>query len=141
MEIRIVTRVDEEFVLAAARLVPQLSPRLSLPTREGLERVVASPSSLLFSASVHGRTVGMLTLGWYETPSGRRAWIEDVVVDAAFRGCGAGRALVRAALAEASRLGAASLMLTSAPARAAARRLYAEEGFERVETDVFRLKK
>ncbi len=39
-----------------------------------------------------GEVAGMLSLAWYDVPSGRCAWIEDVVVDAAARGRGAGRA-------------------------------------------------
>lgn len=133
-------KVTDKLVADVAGLVPQLSPRAEKPSFERLKRVVESDHAVLFVAEMGGPTVGMLTLGWYDTPTGRRAWIEDVVVDVAVRGGGVGRALVRAALVEARRLEAASLQLTSAPARAAARRLYAEEGFEIVETNVFRLK-
>lgn len=140
MEIHVIKRITDEFALAAARLVPQLSPRAAVPDRKRLEAVAASSTSLLLAAEREGLTVGMLTLAWYETPTGRRAWIEDVVVDAAARGCGVGRALVREALVRAAALGVTSLMLTSAPARVAARRLYSEEGFEMAETSVFRLK-
>ena len=82
----------------------------------------------------------MLTLVWYDAPSGRKAWIEDVVVDGAARGCGAGDALVRAAVAHAARIGAGKVMLTSNPAREAARALYRKVGFEEVETTVFAFK-
>ena len=73
-------------------------------------------------------------------PSGRKAWIEDVVVDGAARGCGAGDALVRAAVEHAARIGAGKVMLTSNPAREAARALYRKVGFEEVETTVFAFK-
>ena len=82
----------------------------------------------------------MLTLAWYDAPSGRKAWIEDVVVDGAARGCGAGDALVRAAVEHAARIGAGKVMLTSNPAREAARALYRTVGFEEVETTVFAFK-
>ena len=68
------------------------------------------------------------------------AWIEDVVVDAAVRGFGAGEALVRAAQAHAAAVGAGKVMLTSNPSRGAARRLYAKMGFKEAETTVFACK-
>ena len=63
-----------------------------------------------------------------------------VVVDGAARGCGAGDALVRAAVEHAARIGAGKVMLTSNPAREAARALYRKVGFEEVETTVFAFK-
>ena len=74
---------------------------------------------------------------WYDVPSGRKAWIEDVVVDAARRGAGIGEALVREALSRAAAAGVPRVMLTSSAARRAARALYRKVGFEEVETAVF----
>ena len=48
----------------------------------------------------------MLTLATFTIPTGLRAWVEDVVVDAGARGQGAGLALVEAAVAHAQELGA-----------------------------------
>ena len=124
---------------AFARLMPQLSPRLEAPSGERLRAVAANPSAALFTAESGGAVVGALTLVWYDVPSGRKAWIEDVVVDAAARGCGAGEALVREALATARHEGASRVMLTSNAARTAAHRLYEKIGFVRYETDCFRL--
>lgn len=87
--------------------------------------------------AAHGRIVGVLTLVWYDAPSGRKAWIEDVVVDSAARGCGAGHALVEAAQRLAREIGADRLMLTSNPRRTAARALYRKCGFNEAETTVF----
>ena len=107
---------------------------------ERLRAVAAGPSAALFTAESGGAVVGVLTLVWYDVPSGRKAWIEDVVVDAAARGMGAGEALVRAALAHAAAVGAGKVMLTSNPSRGAARRLYAKMGFKEAETTVFACK-
>lgn len=85
----------------------------------------------------HGRIVGVLTLVWYDAPSGRKAWIEDVVVDSTARGSGAGHALVEAAQRLAREIGADRLMLTSNPRRTAARALYRKCGFNEAETTVF----
>ena len=118
-------------------LMPQLSGRLSTPREELLHRLLDHPTTALLIARDGERIVGTLTLVWYDLPSGRRAWIEDVVVDAAVRGCGAGRALVEAALRLAAEIGAERVLLTSNPTRTAARALYRSCGFHEAETSVF----
>lgn len=134
------TEVTPALCEAFARLMPQLSARLGAPSAERLRRICSSPASALLAARHGAEIVGLLTLVWYDAPSGRKAWIEDVVVDAAARGCGAGEALVRAALARARQEGADRVMLTSSAARTAARSLYRKVGFEEAETTVFALK-
>lgn len=134
VEIRRITQVSDVLEEAFARLMPQLSPRLGAPSREELRRVAGSETGALLAAVAGERIVGVLTLAWYDAPSGRKAWIEDVVVD------GAGDALVRAAVEHAARIGAGKVMLTSNPAREAARALYRKVGFEEVETTVFAFK-
>jgi len=140
VEIRRITQVSDALEEAFARLMPQLSPRLGAPSREVLRRVAGSETGELLAAVAGERIVGVLTLAWYDAPSGRKAWIEDVVVDGAARGCGAGDALVRAAVEHAARIGAGKVMLTSNPSRGAARRLYAKMGFKEAETTVFACK-
>ena len=140
VEIRRITQVSDALEEAFARLMPQLSPRLEAPSGERLRAVAANPSAALFTAESGGAVVGVLTLVWYDVPSGRKAWIEDVVVDAAVRGFGAGEALVRAAQAHAAAVGAGKVMLTSNPSLGAARRLYAKMGFKEAETTVFACK-
>ena len=140
VEIRRITQVSDALEEAFARLMPQLSPRLGAPSREVLRRVAGSETGELLASVAGERIVGVLTLAWYDAPSGRKAWIEDVVVDGAARGCGAGDALVRAAVEHAARIGAGKVMLTSNPAREAARALYRKVGFEEVETTVFAFK-
>ena len=140
VEIRRITQVSDALEEAFARLMPQLSPRLGAPSREVLRRVAGSETGELLAAVAGERIVGVLTLAWYDAPSGRKAWIEDVVVDGAARGCGAGDALVRAAVEHAARIGAGKVMLTSNPAREAARALYRKVGFEEVETTVLAFK-
>lgn len=139
VEIRRITEVSDALEEAFARLMPQLSPRLGAPSREELRRVAGSETGELLAAVAGERIVGVLTLAWYDAPSGRKAWIEDVVVDAAARGRGIGEALVREALALACREGVARMMLTSNATRRAAHRLYERMGFVRYETDCFRL--
>jgi ribosomal protein S18 acetylase RimI-like enzyme len=85
-----------------------------------------------------GAVVGSLTLALFRVPTGVRAWIEDVVVDEAARGSGAGAALVAAALDRAAAAGARTVDLTSRPSREAANRLYRRVGFVERVTNVYR---
>ena len=139
--IRIYEATEPSDLLAEAfARLPQLSERMTAPDREAVARIVASPATRqLVAAAEDGRIVGLLSVALYDVPSGRKAWIEDVVVDAAARGRGIGEALVREALALARREGVARVMLTSNATRRAAHRLYERMGFVRYETDCFRL--
>jgi ribosomal protein S18 acetylase RimI-like enzyme len=131
---------DDELVEAMALLVPQLSSSAPPPGRGELAAMVDSPATVLFVArrGSGGRIVGSLTLGLFRIPTGVRALIEDVVVDQAARGTGAGAALVEAALARAAAAGARTVDLTSRPDREAANRLYRRLGFEQRRTNVYR---
>lgn len=71
-------------------------------------------------AQQNGEIVGTLTLVLFRTPTGRKAWIEDVVIDEAARGQGAGEGLDRVALERAKEEGAENVNLTSNPTREAA---------------------
>jgi len=138
-EVDDVAEVDAGLVEAFARLVPQLSSSAPPPGHDHLCRIVASDASILFVArDASGRIVGSLTLAVFSVPTGLLSWIEDVVVDEAARGSGAGEALVRAALARAQDAGAKSVDLTSRPSREAANRLYQRLGFEARSTNVYR---
>jgi len=130
--------VDDELVEAFDRLIPQLSSSSPPPTRDHLGAIVDNEDTVLFVARVDGRILGSLTLAFYRIPTGTKAWIEDVVVDADARGHGIGELLSRAALAEAGARGAKDVSLTSRPSREAANRLYQRIGFEPRQTNVYR---
>ena len=136
MEIYPLTEVTDEVVKAFERLFPQLTS-LPAPTRSALEAMTASSTCRIFMARAEGQIAGTATLACYRTPTGLHAWIEDVVVDEAFRRQGIGEALTRALIDEARRVGADSLSLTSRPAREAANRLYQQLGFVRWETNLY----
>lgn len=138
LEIRRMTTLDAGLEEALARLLPQLSGGLRAPSREVLGRLLAQPCSALLAALDGKRIVGVLTLVWYDVPSGRKGWVEDVVVDAGERGRGVGRLLVEKALELARSEGVQHLMLTSNPARRAAHALYRTCGFEEVGSTLFR---
>jgi len=141
------TEVTPELVAAVARLVPQLSSSSPPPSAEDLAEVVGSPATTLLVARHGGEgeaegdggaIVGTLTLALFRTPTGLRAWIEDVVVDEAARKEGVGEALTLAALERAADAGARTVDLTSRSSREAANRLYTRLGFALRETNVYR---
>jgi len=138
--IEVATSVTDELVSAFADLIPQLSSSSPPPGQDELAAIVGSADSVLFVARVDGRIVGTLTLALYRIPTGRKAWIEDVVVDDSARGHGVGEALSRAAVDEARRRGAKDVSLTSRPSRKAANRLYQRIGFELRDTNFYRIK-
>ncbi len=124
ISVRVAASVDADLVAAVTALLPQLSRSAPPPTHDQLARIVADPDTTLFVAEDDGRIVGTLTLAVFEIPTGRRAWIEDVVTDTAARGKGVASALVDAALAHAASFGARTVDLTSRPDREDANRLY-----------------
>jgi GNAT superfamily N-acetyltransferase len=117
VEIEQVRDVTDEIVAAFARLIPQLSRSAAPVTVQMLRSVVDCPANTLLVARLDGRVVGTLTLVVFPIPTGVRAWIEDVVVDAEARGQQAGAALTRAALNRAAELGARTVDLTSRRSR------------------------
>jgi ribosomal protein S18 acetylase RimI-like enzyme len=133
------TTVSDELVAAFARLVPQLSSSAQAPTRAELEEMVSSTATtILLAHDEEGEIIGSLTLVVFRMPTGGRAWIEDVVVDEAARGQGAGEALVDEAIRVADELGVRTVDLTSRPSRTAANALYEKIGFHRRDTNVYR---
>ena len=141
MFIEIVAEVTDGLVAAYERLTPQLSSSNPPPTREELEDIVAAAATDVFIATDdEGTILGTSTLAVFRIPTGRRAWIEDVVVDETAAGQGIGGMLTRAMVDRADELGCTTVDLTSRPSRAAANRLYLREGFELRETNVYRFR-
>ena len=139
VEVAPATEVDIDLVAAFDRLIPQLSSSAPPPTADELAEIIASPATTVFVARVDDVVVGTLTLVVFRIPTGMRAIIEDVVVDDAGRGKGVGSALTRAAISHAESQGCRTIDLTSRPSREAANRLYQQLGFQRRETNVYRL--
>ena len=127
------------YVEPVNRLLAQLSSSGACIDEAQLQALVESEASHLFLAKYKGEVVAMLTLGEYLAPTGRKMWIEDVVVDAAVRGHSFGRAMVEYAVDYARGLGDGALMLTSRPSRVAANALYRSCEFEQKETNVYKM--
>ena len=141
IEIATAVSVDEELAQAIARLIPQLSSSALIPTVDQLQEIIDSPCTTLLLArnrEAGGTIIGTLTLAIFRIPTGLRAWIEDVVVDASARGKGVGEALSREALRLAVERGVRTVELTARPSREAANRLYRRLGFIPRQTNLYR---
>lgn len=138
IQIKQITEITEDTIEAFARLIPQLASECKLLTREELEQIINSPDIFLFVAC-NPHIVGSLTLIVNRMPTGVKAWIEDVVVDSAARKQSIGEKLVRHAVDVAISMHIKSINLTSTPSRVAANELYKKIGFEKRETNVYRL--
>lgn len=124
---------------AVVRLLGQLTTRAITYTEEDYRKQLAMPNSPLFLLLDNDTVIGMLTVGIYLSPTGSKAWIEDVVVDNAYRGRGLGKQLVIHAIDYCKTQGVDTLMLTSKPKRIATNALYQSLGFERKETNAYKM--
>jgi ribosomal protein S18 acetylase RimI-like enzyme len=126
-----------------------------LAALDGLMRELSASSSCndglleaaLGDANVHvhviregGHIVATGTLCIKHTLEFAIADIESVVVSSSCRGRGYGRELMTAMIEAAKGLKAHHLQLTSNPARVAANRLYQEFGFEKYETNCYKMR-
>jgi ribosomal protein S18 acetylase RimI-like enzyme len=138
VQVEVLDKVTGEVVEAFGRLLPQLSRSAPPLGQAELEAVVGCPANTVLIARTGGRITGTTTLVMFPLPTGLRAWIEDVVVDEAARGQGAGDAMTREALRLAREAGARTVDLTSRPAREAAGRLYERAGFTLRDSRLYR---
>ena len=131
---------SSEYHKAMQRFLDQLTTNPMILTEEMFHQLLASPNSHLFFLLKDGQIAGMLTVGIYHSPTGGKAWIEDVVVDETFRRQGLSKQLVAHAIEFVKSQQIPSLMLTSNPKRIAANKLYQAMGFSQKETNIYRMK-
>ncbi len=91
-------------------------------------------------ARADGEIIGMGTLYMIPKVGKLNAYMEDVIVDEAYRGQGLGEKIVRELVGIAKNQGVKGISLTSRTHRVAAHKLYTKLGFSIFETNVFRLK-
>lgn len=140
MFIERITNIDEKTANALQLLIPELTnDQNRIPTIEDLEKVISSPNNFVFIAKNNDEIIGTLTLVFYWIPSGLKVWIEDVIVSNNARGKGVATALMWHAIGIARENGAKKIDLSSSPWREAANNLYLKLGFEKRDTNMYRL--
>jgi len=120
-------------------LIHQLSPRLPNCSIELLEQIITDSNLELWVAKDDGRIVGMATLAIVMIPEGRRGQLEDIVVDETYRGKGLGEQLSKKLIERARERKISVVTLSSRADRVAANNLYQKLGFEKRQTNVYRL--
>ncbi|HUY46831.1 MAG TPA: GNAT family N-acetyltransferase [Streptosporangiaceae bacterium] len=138
VHVEVLAEVTDEVVEAFGHLLPQLSRSAPPADRAVLTQIVDSDATTLLIARSGDRIAGTLSLVMFPIPTGRRAWIEDVIVDEAARGQGIGELLTKEALRIAEAAGVRTVDLTSRPSREAAGRLYERVGFQSRSTRLYR---
>ncbi|MFN8460458.1 MAG: GNAT family N-acetyltransferase [Anaerolineales bacterium] len=140
MRIEKAVEVTDELLSALSRLIFQLAPEKTPPTRDDLTSILNSPGASLLVARLSDENdgiAGILTLIVYRVPIGARAVIEDVVVDEKYRNKGIAKAMMTRAIELAREAGASNISLTSNPKREAANLLYQRMGFQKRETNLY----
>ena len=140
MEIVLLHSLTESQLLDVQELIKELVPGLCVSS-DRLTTLVAAPGTHFFAVvEDDGHVVGCATLCVFDTPTGRKACVEDVVVSPACRGQHIGRKLMERIIDFARReLGDVELHLTSNPRRVAANNLYRSVGFQQRETNVYNM--
>lgn len=139
LRIELVDNYDSTLVEPIGSLLRQLTGTDTPFGEEELRRIIRDMSCRLYVARSGSEVVGMFSLCTYSSPSMRKVWLEDVVVDSASRGRGIGRAMVAYAINFARQLAPCCLMLTSNPQRIEANALYRSMGFEVKQTNVYKM--
>ena len=135
-----VAQFDSALIAPIADMLAQLTAREYPFGEQELRAIIEDSASQLFVMRDDERIMGMLTLGHYTSPTGRKVWVEDGVVSAEYRGEGLGRKLINHAIEYCrDNLSPCTLMLTSNPARVAANELYRTSGFEPKQTNVYKM--
>ena len=108
-------------------------------TMQDLGQLVKDETAILFVVRDGEKIIGMASLYLIPKIGSKTSLLEDVIVDSKYRGQGLGEKLVRAVVDEAKKRGLKSISLSSRPVRVAAHKLYEKVGFQKKETDVFKL--
>ncbi|MDO8514616.1 MAG: GNAT family N-acetyltransferase [bacterium] len=123
-------------------LLPQLHTDATDPrgTQADLDIIASNKNTIFVVARDGSKIIGMAT-GHLAVKFGKKiGYVEDVVVSEAYRGQGIGQKLLELVINEAKKVQTRQLYLTSRAGRTAANSLYRKVGFEKRDTNNYRLK-
>lgn len=137
MDIILAKKSSKNLLQSINKLLPQLSA-LAKPLSE-TELIDIIDSNQLLLATEEKEIYGMLAFVTCTLPTGKKALIEDLVVDNSVRGRGIGKMLLNKAIELAKSKEIRHIDLTSNPLRKEANALYQNLGFKKRETNVYRI--
>jgi ribosomal protein S18 acetylase RimI-like enzyme len=137
MNIVEINKYSKEILEAHDRLLPQLTNSEYKLSESALKSIILDNSIHLIMVKIDDIYCASLTLGINLTPTGKKAHIEDVVVDNNYRGKGIGEKICKYAIELSKKLQVQSIALTSNSKRLAANALYKKIGFQLKETNVY----
>ncbi len=120
-------------------LIPQLSSTAQQLTYARLLEMVKNERATTLVAKDGQKIVGIGMVVIYNVPTEKRAWLEEIIVDESCRGQGLGERISKELIEIAKRERVSRVYLSSGPQREAANKLYQKLGFEKKETNVYRL--
>jgi len=139
MEILELHTLSDQNVQDLLALMEVLDPAVSVSPAT-LRAAAECSDTHLFAALEEGRILGTASLCVTHHPLGTKGGVEDVVVSPAARGRHIGRQLMEHIIDFARReLAPVQLHLTSRPSREKANLLYQAIGFQRYQTNVYKL--
>lgn len=105
-------------------------------------KIILDPKNpaIVACCTLENQIVGVAVMAEYSVISGRKAWIEDVVVDETHRGKGIGRKLMEFLINEGRQKGIYEILLFTAHHRKPAHQLYQSLGFQKKESQIYTLK-
>jgi ribosomal protein S18 acetylase RimI-like enzyme len=119
-------------------LMGELDPTITVTT-EMVKRTVEAPGTHFIAVTAEEHIIGCASLCVFESPTGRKASVEDVVVSSPYRGQHIGKQLMQYIIEYAKTLAPINLQLTSRPERVAANKLYQSLGFQKRGTNAYRM--
>lgn len=133
-------KVDKKILDDINNLLPQLSEKAKQFSLKELQGILKQSSRVFLVAKEKSDVIGTGVLLMMRKFIGLCATIEDVVVDEKYRGKGIGKALMEKLIEIAKKRGVQHIDLTSRLEREDANAFYQRLGFERRNTNVYRLK-
>src|SRR5258708_30782010 len=135
----------KEFSLEVAdaidKFVCQLGEKYQPFTKDSLKEIINAKQSYLFIAR-HVPTqevAGMIMETVYRIPYAKKAYVDDLFVDEKFRNMGIATKLMQKTVDTAKEQHASYVDFTSKPYRVAGNALYEKLGFQKRDTNVYRL--
>src|SRR5688572_28687727 len=137
----VLTTLSTEDAKAIETLAGKLGSHSTPFSVDNLQEILDSKHTFILVSrdNTSKQIIAMVTVSVYRIPYVKKAYLDDFVVDEAYRGKGIGSSLFQKALDFAKEKGASYVDFTSNPKRVEGNKLYEKLGFKKRDTNVYRL--